>query len=124
MRELIKGSKSIQVDERVWNESDILFAKNWPSIFAGTPLPSLPSAHQRDTVIITGCTTSGCIRATTIDAFTHDYRALVHGDCVGDWGEERHVSSLRDVHCRYAEVTRAETMIEYLSQLRKPQAVG
>ncbi|MCY4088238.1 MAG: isochorismatase family protein [Actinomycetia bacterium] len=117
MRELVKGSKSVQVDGRVWDESDILLVKNWPSIFAGTPLPSLLAAHQRDTVIVTGCTTSGCIRATTIDAFTHGYRTLVPEDCVGDWGEERHVSNLRDVHCRYAEVTRADTVIEYLSQV-------
>ena len=120
MRELVKDSKSVQVDDRVWDESDILLVKNWPSIFAGTPLPSLLAAHQRDTVIVTGCTTSGCIRATTIDAFTHGYRTLVPEDCVGDWGEDRHVSNLRDVHCRYAEVTKADAVIEYLSQIRQP----
>lgn len=54
MRELVKGSKSVQVDGRVWDESDILLVKNWPSIFASTPLPSLLAAHQRDTVIVTG----------------------------------------------------------------------
>ena len=86
----------------------------------GTPLPSLLAAHQHDTVIVTGCTTSGCIRATTIDAFTHGYRTLVPEDCVGDWGEDRHVSNLRDVHCRYAEVTKADAVIEYLSQIRQP----
>ena len=83
--------------------------------FHGTPLVSLLAAAQRDTVIVTGCMTSGCVRATTVDAFSYGYRTLVPEDCVGDQGLDAHLANLRDVHRRYAEVTTAAEVVEYLT---------
>jgi maleamate amidohydrolase len=110
-------SRWAQVDERVWDDSDVLLVKKWPSFFHGTPLASLLAAAQRDTVIVTGCMTSGCVRATTVDAFSCGYRTLVPEDCVGDQGRDGHESNLRDVHRRYAEVTTGDRVVEYLARV-------
>jgi maleamate amidohydrolase len=115
LAEVTLGSRWAQVDARVWDDSDVLLVKKWPSFFHGTPLASLLAATQRDTVIVTGCMTSGCVRATTVDAFSYGYRTLVPEDCVGDQGREGHESNLRDVHRRYAEVTSADRVIAYLA---------
>ncbi len=113
-------SRWAKVDERVWDDSDTLLVKKWPSFFNGTPLHSLLTAMQRDTVIVTGCTTSGCVRATTVDAFSNGFRTLVPEDCVGDQGRDAHESNLRDVHRRYAEVTSADEAIAYLQGIAQP----
>ena len=81
---------------------------------------SLLTALQRDTVMVTGCTTSGCVRATTVDSFSNGFRTIVPEDCVGDQGRDAHESNLRDVHRRYAEVTNSEEVIAYLTSLRQP----
>jgi maleamate amidohydrolase len=117
LAEVTLDSRWAQVDARVWDDSDVLLVKKWPSFFHGTPLASLLAAAQRDTVIVTGCMTSGCVRATTVDAFSYGYRTLVPEDCVGDQGRDGHESNLRDVHRRYAEVTSAAEVIPYLERL-------
>ena len=101
---------------------DVLLPKKWPSFFHGTPLISLLTAQQRDTVIVTGCTTSGCVRATAVDAFSYGFRTILPEDCIGDQGRDAHESNLRDVHRRYAEVTESDEVIAYLELL--PQAVS
>jgi maleamate amidohydrolase len=119
LREVTLDSRWAQVDERVWDERDVLLVKKWPSFFHGTPLHSLLTAAGRDTVIVTGCMTSGCVRATTVDAFSNGYRTLVPEDCVGDQGQDAHDANLRDVHRRYAQVTTAESAIAYLEDVRR-----
>ncbi|MFQ5425511.1 MAG: isochorismatase family protein [Gaiellales bacterium] len=115
--EITPDSRWAQVDQRLWDDGDTLLPKKWPSFFHGTPLHSLLTAQQRDTVIITGCTTSGCVRATTVDSFSNCFRTIVPEDCVGDQGLDAHESNLRDVHRRYAEVTTSAEVIEYLEKL-------
>lgn len=119
LREVTHDSRWARVDERLWDDSDTLLVKKWPSFFHGTPLHSLLTAEQRDTVIVTGCTTSGCVRATTVDAFSNGFRTLVPEDCVGDQGRDAHESNLRDVHRRYAEVTTADETIAYLERVAR-----
>jgi maleamate amidohydrolase len=92
-------------------------------MFNGTPLHSLLTALQRDTVVVTGCTTSGCVRATIVDSFSSGFRTLVPEDCVGDQGRDAHESNLRDVHRRYAEVTDSREAIAYLSSVRQPARI-
>lgn len=115
--QLTPGSRWVQVDERLWDPRDVLLPKHWPSFFHGTPLHSLLTVAQRDTVIVTGCTTSGCVRATSVDAFSAGYRTLVPADCVGDQGRDAHESNLRDLQRRYAEVTSLEEVGSYLTGL-------
>jgi maleamate amidohydrolase len=117
LRDVTLDSRWAQVDERLWDDSDTLLVKKWPSFFNGTPLHSLLTAAQRDTLIVTGCTTSGCVRATTVDAFSNGFRTLVPEDCVGDQGRDAHESNLRDVHRRYAEVTTADEAVAYIQHV-------
>ena len=123
IREMTPGSRWSTPDARVWDDSDVLLPKHWPSFFNGTPLQSLLAAERVDTVIVTGCTTSGCVRATTVDAFSYGFRTLVPEDAVGDHGRDAHESNLRDVHRRYAEVTSSDEAIAYLRSLpaREPR---
>lgn len=116
--EIKPGTRWAQVDARLWRDGDTLLPKKWPSFFHGTPLISLLTALQRDTVIVTGCTTSGCVRATTVDAFSYGFRTLVPEDCVGDQGRDAHESNLRDVHRRYAEVTSSAEVLAYFETVR------
>jgi maleamate amidohydrolase len=118
--EITPDSRWAQVDDRLWDDSDVLLPKKWPSFFNGTPLISLLTALQRDTAIVTGCTTSGCVRATTVDAFSYGFRTILPEDCVGDQGRDAHESNLRDVHRRYAEVTTSDEVIAYLQRVAQP----
>jgi maleamate amidohydrolase len=106
-----------QVDARLWAEGDVLLPKKRPSFFHGTPLHSLLTFARCDTVVVTGATTSGCVRATIVDAFSNNFRTLVPEDCVGDHERGPHEANLRDVHRRYAEVTTSAATIAYLDDV-------
>ena len=69
-------------------------------------------------VIVTGCTTSGCVRATTVDSFSNGFRTLVPEDCVGDHDSEPHEDNLRDVERRYADITTADEAIRQIDLWR------
>ncbi len=120
--EMTPDSRWAQVDERLWDDGDVLLPKKWPSFFNGTPLHSLLTTAKRDTVIVTGCTTSGCVRATIVDAFSNGFLTIVPEDCVGDQGRDAHESNLRDVHRRYAEVTSSAEVLEYFKSVAQPVA--
>lgn len=103
--ELIVGHASLELDPRIAGERpDLTITKTAPSIFFNTPVAPFLIRHCVDTVVITGCITSGCVRASVVDAFSLGYRTLVPEDCVGDHEEEPHLSNLRDVARRYADV--------------------
>ena len=86
-------------------------------MFFLTPLTTFLHKENVDTVIITGCVTSGCVRATVIDAFSHGFRVFVPEDCVGDVEERPHQDNLRDISRRYAEVIDSRTCAEYIESL-------
>jgi maleamate amidohydrolase len=106
-----------QVDERLWAPGDVLLPKKRPSFFHGTPLHSLLTFERCDTVVVTGATTSGCVRATIVDSFSNNFRTIVPEDCVGDHELGPHEANLRDVHRRYAEVTTSDEVLAYLAEL-------
>ncbi len=99
-------------------EHDFIFCKTGPSIFFNTPCTTLLAKNGVDTTIITGCMTSGCIRASIIDSFSHGYRTMVPEDCVGDAEEGPHQDNLRDVGRRYADIIDSQTAIDYLEDYR------
>ncbi len=112
------GHESIDLDERIYEPGyDVVFTKSAPSIFFQTPLALYLTKQQVDTVIITGCTTSGCVRASINDSFSYGYRTIVPEDCVGDMEEQPHYDNLRDVGRRYADVLKLEDVIAYLESL-------
>lgn len=89
-----------------------------PSAFFGTPLASLLTYLRVDTAIITGMTTSGCVRATALDAFQHNYRVLIPYECCADRSQVSHKVSLFDLHMKYADVVSLTWLLECLSARR------
>ncbi|MCU0983917.1 MAG: isochorismatase family protein, partial [Acetobacteraceae bacterium] len=87
---------------------DVVLAKTAPSIFFGTPAAAILTREGVDTVIVTGCITSGCVRASIIDAFSLGFRVQVPEDCVGDHDEAAHLQNLADVGRRYADIITAD----------------
>lgn len=106
------------VDELAPADDDVVIHKGeMPSAFFGTRLASYLTYHLVDTTIITGMTTSGCVRASVVDAFQHNYRVLVPYQCVADRSGISHAVSLFDLHMKYADVVDTQDVIRYLADL-------
>lgn len=95
-------------------EDDLVFGKYKPSAFFGTQLNSMLTYDGIDTLIITGMTTSGCVRASTIDAFSNNYRVIIPIECVADRSQISHEISLFDLDMKYADVRPLDAVIDRL----------
>jgi len=95
--------------------NDVLVPKKHPSAFFGTPLASYLINARADTVIVTGCTTSGCVRGSVVDAFAYNFRVAVPSDAVYDRSAASHAVNLFDMSEKYADVM---TTDECLTKLR------
>ncbi|MBR9839888.1 isochorismatase family protein [Salipiger thiooxidans] len=114
---------SVALDPRIHDPAyDLVVCKKGPSIFFSTGVADYFAKERVDTVIVTGCNTSGCIRATAIDAFSHRYRTLVPEDCVGDIEEQPHRDNLRDLGRRYVDVVDLDHALAYLERWHAAQA--
>lgn len=112
------GHPATRLDPRIYEPGyDFSFTKGAPSIFFGTPLVTFLTKQRVDTVIICGCTTSGCVRASIIDSFSYGYRTIVPEECVGDMEEGPHRDNLRDVGRRYADVLPLDRVLAELTEL-------
>ncbi len=100
------------------NEGDILVPKKHPSAFFGTPLASYLIAQGADTVVVTGCTTSGCVRGSVVDAFAYNFRVAVPHDAVYDRSATSHAVNLFDMAEKYADVSDTDHLLDALSALR------
>lgn len=98
-------------------ERDLVIEKRKPSAFFGTALVSHLIARGVDTLIVCGTTTSGCVRATVIDAFSYDYRVVVAEEATFDRGEASHAMALFDMDMKYANVTPVDEVAGYLGGL-------
>ena len=100
------NSRRATFDERcdIQRSTDLVYCKRMPSPFFETPLQSLLVWHQVDTVIITGGSTSGCVRAAAIDSLSRGYRTIVPEECVADKHESYHFANLTDMMLKYADV--------------------
>jgi MFS family permease/nicotinamidase-related amidase len=96
---------------------DIVIRKQKPSGFAGTPLASYLQLLGCDSVIVTGTTTSGCVRATVLDAFSLNFRVTVVEDGCFDRAQANHAINLCDMHAKYANVMHSDEVIDYLNGL-------
>ncbi|MED3562918.1 isochorismatase family protein [Bacillus xiapuensis] len=116
---LIEGEKGTKVVEEL-NPliGELVISKKKPSAFFGTPLASYLTAKQVDSLIVTGCTTSGCVRATVIDAFSHNYRVVVPEECSFDRGITSHAINLFDMQQKYADVVSLEEVITEVNRLK------
>jgi maleamate amidohydrolase len=92
----------------------VIHKQSKPSAFFGTPLASLLTADRIDTVVVAGMTTSGCVRATIVDAFSNNLWVLVPHDACADRSQTSHKVSLFDVHMKYADVVSTDETLSYL----------
>jgi nicotinamidase-related amidase len=97
---------------------DAVISKTWPSGFAGTNLASFLIYNRVDTVIITGMVTSGCVRATALDAFALNYRVIIPQECAADRGQTSHKVALFEIHMKYGDVLPLAEVIAQLEKVR------
>jgi maleamate amidohydrolase len=99
---------------------EVVLTKAKPSAFFGTQLASLLTWHGVDTTIVTGMVTSGCVRATVVDAFSHNYRVVIPLECVADRSETSHQVNLFDMDMKYADVVPLAEVLEHLRRRGRP----
>ncbi len=112
------GSRWVEIDPRLAPRQDEpVLNKLFASAFFGTALSSLLAAHGCDSLIVTGASTSGCVRATAVDALQHGYRPIVPREAVGDRNPDAHAANLYDLDAKYADVVSVAEVIEHLEEL-------
>lgn len=94
---------------------DIVIPKSKPSGFFGTLLPAHLTALRADALIVCGTTTSGCVRATVVDAFSYNYRVSVVEECIFDRGQASHAMNLFDLSQKYADVVSLRETVDHLA---------
>ena len=110
--------RACAIDERVApGGSDYVIEKESASAFSGTHLAGYLVQHGVDTVLIAGCSTSACIRATATDAKSLRFRPVIVQECVGDRSAVAHVFTLFDIQARFSDVCALAETIEYLENL-------
>lgn len=110
------GSERHALDPRCdIHGDDLVFTKRMPSAFFETPLPSWLVWKKVDTVVVTGGSTSGCVRATAVDSLSHGYRTIVPEECVADKHESYHYANLTDLLLKYADVVPAAEVADWLN---------
>jgi len=116
-----EGSDRATLDPRLGidRERDLIVNKRMASAFHETPVTSYLAWHKVDTVIVTGGSTSGCVRATVVDAISHGYRVVVPEECVADKHESPHFANLYDMAIKYADVISWIEVRDWLSGLGK-----
>ena len=115
------GSSWVEIDERLTPlAGEVVWTKQYASAFFGTALASALSAQKIDTLIITGCTTSGCVRASAVDSCQHGLLTNVVRECVGDRSASAHEANLSDLDAKYADVVSLEEVNQSLLTLDIP----
>jgi len=117
LQNIKRGSRRAELDDRlVVDPRDIVINKRMASAFFETHLASLLVWHKVDTVIVTGGSTSGCVRATVVDSLSSGYRTIVPEECVADKHESPHFANLYDMALKYADVLPVAEVIDYLAK--------
>ena len=111
------GSRWAEIDPRISpREKEPVLNKLFASAFFGTGLSSLLTAAGVDTLIVTGATTSGCVRATVVDALQYGFRPVVPREAVGDRNPDAHEANLYDVDAKYGDVVYLEEVLKCLEE--------
>jgi nicotinamidase-related amidase len=106
----------VEVDPRLNRRpNEMLLVKKYASCFFGTDLASRLLSRRVDTLLITGCTTSGCVRASAVDACSYGFHTIVVEDAVGDRAELPHLASLFDIDSKYGDVVGLAEAVNYLA---------
>ncbi len=116
----VKGEKTAEfADGLVPRDDEIIVSKQYPSAFFGTSLASTLTAMGIDNVVLTGLTTSGCVRASCVDSMSHGFITSVVADACGDRHPEPHKANLFDMNAKYADVVSEDEIIAFFRSLRK-----
>ena len=117
------GSEWVEIDQRIAPvDGEPVLSKHFASAFFGTTLASLLASAGCDTVVVTGASTSGCVRATALDALQHGYRVVVPREAVGDRNPAAHEANLYDIDTKYGDVVSLEETLAYVDELAAAQA--
>lgn len=112
---LEKGSWLTKVDSRLEPlPGEHILVKKYASAFFGTSLASTLTSNRIDTLLIAGCTTSGCVRASAVDGCQYGFRTIVIAEAVGDRAQPPHNANLFDIDSKYGDVVSLEEAIRYL----------
>jgi len=112
------GSPWVEIDPRIAPAAgEPVLSKYFASAFFGTTLASLLASAGCDTVVVTGASTSGCVRATALDALQHGYRVVVPREAVGDRSQAAHEANLYDLDTKYADVVSVEDVLALASEV-------
>jgi nicotinamidase-related amidase len=116
LKTLKEGSKWVEIDDRLdfREDEDYLIKKQQQSAFHGTELHSMLTAWGIDSLIVTGCSTSGCVRATVFDAVANGFRTTIPAEAVGDRSTEQHKSNLFEMGAKNADVRPVSEVIDHL----------
>ena len=116
LRMLVEGEPLAEIDPKIPPApEDLVIVKNYPSCFFGTSLQSTLMGLGIDTVILIGCSTSGCVRAAAIDAIQYGYNVIVPRECAGDRHDAPHDANLFDINAKYGDVLPKAEVIAYLA---------
>lgn len=115
---LKKDTLEVEIDSRIIRKpNEPIIIKKFASAFFGTDLAKKLKSIDVDTVVLTGCTTSGCVRATAVDVIQHGFRPIVIEDAVSDRSINAHQQSIFDLQAKYADVLLSEKIITYFNKL-------
>ncbi|OON40728.1 isochorismatase [Izhakiella australiensis] len=118
MRDMVEGNPLAAFCPQVLPlAQEVVIRKQYASAFFATALAPLLVAEGIDTLLIAGCSTSGCVRATAVDALQHGFRAMVVRECVGDRHPEPHEANLFDIDSKYGDVVSKADALTYLGQI-------
>ncbi|RIX98490.1 isochorismatase family protein [Aureimonas flava] len=117
MRDMVAGNPLAEFCEGVGPlDGEPVVTKQYASAFFATSLAPMLHAQGVDTVILAGCSTSGCIRASAVDAVQHGFRTIVVRDCVGDRHEGPHEANLFDIDSKYGDVVSLDEAVSHLTR--------
>ena len=124
LRRMIEGEPLTEiVAELPPAPEDVIIKKQYASVFFGTSLAPLLTSQGVDTLIVTGCSTSGCVRATAVDGMQYGFRVIVPRECVGDRHPGPHEANLFDIDSKYGDVVSKPEVMDYLASCADaPQA--
>lgn len=108
------------VDELAPREGELVVEKKYASAFFGTHIAATLTSLGVDTVIMVGCSTSGCIRASAVDGMQYGFRVIVPRECVGDRAPEPHEANLFDINGKYGDVVGVDEVLTYLTRTVTP----
>jgi maleamate amidohydrolase len=119
LRRMVEGEPLAEiVPELPPAPDDVILIKQYASAFFGTSLAAMLTARGTDTLIVTGCSTSGCVRATAVDAMQYGFRPIVPRECVGDRHEGPHEANLFDINAKYGDVVALADVMHRLEAVR------